>query len=134
MADVTIGGKTRTLRFDLHALSELELRSEKHLGWFLTELAAQRCGPGVVVWLLWAGLLHETPPPSVADVRALLIAHRTYGGSFADLLLPVMTALTDSDLFRAGSRPNAPPEVSAPSATSGSAAGSTATSQSSTGA
>jgi hypothetical protein len=124
MADVVIGGTTRTVTYDLFAFEQLELKSGQHMGWFLSELAAQRCGPGVVVWLLWAGLQHESPAPSVADVRALLVAHRTSGGSFADLLLPFMTAITASDLFRARPpRPNAPPEVASPSATSGSATG-----------
>lgn len=135
MADVTLGGKTRTLKFTVFALSELELRSGKHLGWFVTELAEGRCGPAVALWLLWAGLLHETPTVSRQEAERLVVGFLKDGGVTYDLLEPFVVALAESELYRARPAPvgNAQPDAVTP-ATSGSETGSTVTSQSSTGA
>lgn len=135
MADVVLADQTRTLMFDVFAFEELELRSEKHLGWFLSEIYAGRCGPAVASWLLWAGLQHETPRPTNADVRVLLLKHLNAGGTTFDLLWPIAKAIEESELYRSRAKPGKPtPEATPPSATSGSGTGSTDTSQSSTGA
>jgi len=126
MATVTIGGQSRALRFDVSALSELELRSDKHLGWFLEELHQRRCGPAVTLWLLWAGLQYEAAPPSVQDVKALMAAHVAGGGRMFDFYAPFVTALGESELLRPpkGGEANPPtPEAASPSATSGSVTG-----------
>ena len=131
MADVVIAGHTRQLRFDLFALSELELRSGKHLGWFLNELADGRCGPAAALWLLWAGRQHETPRPTLAQAQADVAALLAAGGRTHDLMELFVAALTESELYRARHGPNGKPEAASPSATSGSETGSPATSQSS---
>lgn len=132
MAEIIAGGKARTLKYDVFALSELELRSDKHLGWFIQEIQERRCGPAMAVWLLWAGLQHETPPPSKAEAVALVTAHLNAGGVTFDWFPAFVMALSESDLFR--SRPNRQPDVTSPPVTSGSGTGSAPTSPSSMGA
>lgn len=132
MADLTLNGKTRTLRFDVYALSELELRSGKHVGWFLNELAEGRCGPAVALWLLWAGRQHEMPKPSLDQAQADVVALLEAGGRTFDLCEPFVRTLAESELYRARPSPNAGPEVASPSTASGLGTGSAVTSRSST--
>jgi len=63
---VTLGGETRTLRYDNRALWELEEATGLTIGELGEQL--QRGSFQAVSYLVWAGLLHEAGGLSVHDV------------------------------------------------------------------
>jgi hypothetical protein len=91
--EIVIDGVARTLKYNTRAIAELELQSEKHVGWFLRELAEGRCGFAVASWLVWAGLQHEATPPSRAAIEAWLDAEIAEGRGPRDCHAPIVRAL-----------------------------------------
>lgn len=67
--EIEIGGKTRTLKFDLNALVEVEDRLK--LGGMNEVIPLlERISIRAVRCLLWAGLVHEDPTLTEKDVGA----------------------------------------------------------------
>lgn len=63
---VTLGGRQRTLRYDLNALAELE----EATGTSLAELQSKTVGLRFLRALVWAGLLHQEPDLTQREVGA----------------------------------------------------------------
>ena len=124
--DVSLGGKTRTLRFSVIGMASMEVRSEKHLGWYLGEMGQGRYSVAVCLWMLWAGLQHEQAPPTVAEVAGWIQAHIDAGHPLVDFSVPIGAAMA---VFLPERKPpdgdegNVKPEAGSPSPTSGSQAG-----------
>lgn len=65
-ARLTMGGRDYTLRYTAHALAKLEERRREPLS--ETLITAGRFSVTAAADLVWAGLLHEEPAPSVEQV------------------------------------------------------------------
>jgi hypothetical protein len=92
---ITLGGKTRTLKYDYDDLE----RIEKMLGMPIYAAVTETPTAATRHVLIWAGIKHEegkrfTP----ADVAAMCLAHIQGGGDFVDLYPPVRRAVGESGL------------------------------------
>lgn len=107
--------KTRTLKFDLSAVRDLEASlGGKPLGDVIHDI--QRMGVNVLVVALWAGLKHEDKSLNMSLVTKMLEKYLQNKGSLRPLARGIDEALTETGLFNSDGdddEGNAQPEPAA---------------------
>lgn len=84
---IEIGGRRRTLRYDLNALAEIE----RVLGIGIDQIGQISGQARTIRALVWAGLLHEEPSLTEAEVGSWI-----YGPVLAQAIEAVNLALTEA--------------------------------------
>jgi hypothetical protein len=108
---IELGGRSRRLRFDMNALSDLETA----LGRSVAEVLSgdgQSLGFAAMRALVWAGLKHEDRGLTLERAGSMMQQAIDDGGTIADILGKVSEAITACGVFsgeKAGDSPADPP-------------------------
>lgn len=98
--------KRRNLAFDLLAIKELETQmGGVPVGTIVQHL--QQAGVNAIIFALWAGLKHEEPTLTPANVTELLTRYVNEGKSLLPLARGISAALEASGVFRGIDEPAA---------------------------
>ena len=95
--EIELGGKTRRLRYDYNALSDVEEKAGFGIGVMFSE---ERAGYNVNRLLLWGGLKWADHGITVAKVGAMLGEYIADGGDMDELMGKVKQALAKSRLIK----------------------------------
>lgn len=71
LVEIELGGKTRTLNYDLNAIAELEDKT----GVEVSDMAEMKMSIKNVRAMLWAGLIHEDEDLTEKEVGAMVNMH-----------------------------------------------------------
>src|SRR3990172_6239048 len=97
---IEIDNKTRNLRYDMNAISDLEDRIKTSI---FSLLGSERIGFGSTRQLLWAGLRHEDKGLTLEKAGDILQRYIEAGASLASVNGSIMKALEIAGVWATGS-------------------------------
>jgi hypothetical protein len=115
MATLTIGGKPRTITFDMDQIFE----AEDNIGLPIRPLITRNRGltGNQMVMLLWSACRREQKDLTLADTRKWVRDHLAAGGSLLEIENPIVDALVDCGIILPKVVEPRPTEVSAANGT-----------------
>lgn len=96
LVPIDILDRPRSLRFDINAISDLEMKANVGIG---TLMSDERIGFNAIRLLLWAGLKWEDRRMSPEQAGTLMQEHLEGGGGLRDIMTPIELAINKSGLL-----------------------------------